>query len=564
MRLNAKKIAATILSTALITTMLGGCGTTARKTVEIDSNKTTLTVGYWNGGVGTEWLNSAIEKFEEKYKDTSFEEGKKGVQVVIGSSNKTTMEGETLKDIILNDDTHDEVFFTEGVFYQWWAKNGKMLDITEYVNEDLTEFGEEGNIASKISDDVMSSLQVDGKIYALPYWKSNYCMVYNATLFDENGWYIGADGKYTNAKGKLSAGPDGKEGTYDDGMPATYDEFYQLLEEIKKDNCVPLQFPGASQDYVTWYLTELAADNMGYDQFMLNYNMNGTAELVKQNSIDWDTMKFETEKVKITQKNAYELARQPGIAYVTKFAETILQDQTNYDVNKSLSGSFKIAQSQLEFVRNPTVSSQKNVAIMFDGVWWENEATNAFKETYGTKATKYDADMEYKIMPMPKATKEDIGSENLVVEALDTYCFIKSNIAPEKIDLATKFLQFVHTDEQMKEFTTITGLLKPFEYEVDTDKLTSFAKSVVEYTSTARTALPNDSNELYSYSPADFRIPKFIESKYAGDKEAADMITDIITAKNSGKYIYTAQDYFNGIINNRKNVRWKNYSNVIK
>ena len=72
-----KRFVTLFLSISLLV-VTAGCG--ARSTVEIDSSKTTLTVGNWNGGVGTEWLESAIKKFEEKYKDVSFEEGKKGVQ----------------------------------------------------------------------------------------------------------------------------------------------------------------------------------------------------------------------------------------------------------------------------------------------------------------------------------------------------------------------------------------------------------------------------------------------------------------------------------------------------
>lgn len=560
--MKAKRLAALLLGAALALTTVG-CGG-ARSTVEVDSDKTTLIVGNWDGGVGDEWLESAIAKFEEKYADTSFEEGKKGVQVIIGSNNKTTMEGETLKDIILTDDTKDEVFFTEAVFYQWWARNGKMLDLTEVVNEKLTDFGEEESIADKMDEDHLNALTIDDKIYALPFWENSYCMVYNATLFDEEGWYIAEDGSFTDANGKLSAGPDGQTGTYDDGMPATYDEFYALLEEIKKDNCTPIQFPGASQEYFTWLMAELAADNMGYDQFMLNYTFSGTAELVKTDTINWDTMEFETEQVEINQNNAYELSRQPGIIYATKFAETLLQNSTNYEVNKSLSGSFKITQSQLEFVRNPTVSSSKNVAIMVDGFWWENEADASFKETYGTNATKYDADMDYKVMPLPKATQEDVGSENVVVSALDSYCFIKSNIAPEKIEVATKFLQFVHTDAQMAEFTQMTSLTKPYDYEVDTEGLTSFAQSMIEMMNSSRVALPMDTNELYTYAPADFRLVRLMRTKYAPDKEDTDGIVSILTTTEGGSYIFSAEDYYKGIVDYRQNYQWKDYEAVLK
>ena len=59
-----KKIVTLLLSASLLLSA-AGCG--ARSTVDIDSSKTTLTVGNWNGGVGTEWLNAAIEKFEEMY-----------------------------------------------------------------------------------------------------------------------------------------------------------------------------------------------------------------------------------------------------------------------------------------------------------------------------------------------------------------------------------------------------------------------------------------------------------------------------------------------------------------
>ena len=63
------------LTLALIMLLpLMGCG--ARVTQEIDTSKTTLVVGVTKGGVGIEWLQSAIEKFEAKYADYSFEEGK--------------------------------------------------------------------------------------------------------------------------------------------------------------------------------------------------------------------------------------------------------------------------------------------------------------------------------------------------------------------------------------------------------------------------------------------------------------------------------------------------------
>lgn len=556
-----KKVLALVMAMALLLSLVG-CG--ARSTVTIDSTKTTLTVGVWNGGPEDDWLQDAIKRFEEKYADVSFEEGKKGVQVIIGSCNKTTMEGETLKNLVLTADSKDEVFFTEGVFYQYWATSGRMLDITEYVNEKLTEFGEDKSIADKMNTALKEAMTVDGKMYAIPYWQGQYCMVYNATLFDEEGWYFDANGQFTDASGNLGTGPDGKTGTYDDGLPRTYDEFFALLERINQDNATPIQWPGASQDYMSWLMAELAADYVGAEEFSLNYNFDGTATLVKNGSFNWDTLTYETEEVAITPNNAYELARQPGLAMASAFIERLVQNTSYYDVNNCLSGSFKITQSQLEFVRNPTVSAKKNVAIMVDGNWWENEAAASFKETYGTNATKYDADMEYKYMPFPKATEADVGKGmTMVGSPLDSYCFIKSNIDPAKIELATTFLQFVHTDAEMAAFTETTGLPKPYTYDYDESKMTSFGATMMEAMNSSTVVWPMDDNSLYRYAPADFRLVKWMRCRYAADKDASDGISSVLTTMQNGQYIYSAEDYFKGIYDFRKNAQWQQYDSIL-
>ena len=562
-----KKFVAILLGLVMIVSTIG-CGKGGfggvRSDVELDDSKTTLVVGNWNGGVGDEWLKAAIEKFEGKDADTSFEKGKKGVQVILGSNNKTTVAGENLKELIGTEGCNDDIFFTENVYYQWWAKTGKMLDITEYVKEPLKEFGEKESIVDKMNEDILGSMTVDGKIYALPFWVGTYCMVYNATLFDEEGWYVAEGGGYTNAKGKLGKGPDGKAGTYDDGMPATYDEFFELLAHIKKDNSTPILWPGASQDYLMWLIGELAADNMGYDQFMLNYTFSGEAELAKLNTVNYDTMEFETEKVTITENNGYELSRQPGLLYAVDFAERLVQNTSLYDPNKCMSGSYKIAQSQLDFVRNPSISSQKNVAILVEGTWWENEAIAAFRETFGTNATKYDAEMDYKIMPLPKATEEFVGTENIMVSPLDSFCFIKADIAEERKEAAVKFLQFVHTDAQMTEFTKMTGLTKPFDYKVDEEGLTSFAQSILETTENSRIVYPMSDNKVYTYSPSTFRLAILLRSAYNPDIGYRDNIVTALAETKNGNYVYDTEDYIKGIYDYRKNTLWKTFDNILK
>ena len=191
------------------------------------------------------------------------------------------------------------------------------------------------------------------------------------------------------------------------------------------------------------------------------------------------------------------------------------------------------------------------------------EADNAFAETYGTGATKYDSEMEYKWMPFPKANESKIGSENLIVSPLDSYCFINANIADEKKELAEAFIQFCHTDESLEEFTATTGMKKPYNYEVDDSQMTSFGKSVLEVVENSRVVFPKSNNELYVYSSINFRLANLMASMYDNDKQTTNMSLPL-TEKRDGEYTYDFMDYYKGILSYRENTLWSTFGNVLK
>lgn len=552
-----KKIVASILAVAMVFS-LAACG--AKTTEEVDANKTTLYVGNFAGGVGDEWLKSAMEQFEEKYADVSFEEGKKGVQLILGENNKTTMAGKELETLISSSKT--EIFFTQGVDYYDWVNKGLLHEITDITEETLTEYGEDESIAEKMYPELAESLKVDGKYYVLPFWEAFYGLVYNATLFDENSWYIAEDGSFTNAAGKLGAGPDGKSGTYDDGMPATYEQFFAMMDEMVKDNVTPIQW--GSNEYIIWLFGSLFADYEGYDDLMLNYTFDGETDLVKMDSIDSENVTYETEKVTITQKNGYELARQEGYLHVLNFAEDFFRGNGYYDANISMSTAYKISDAQLAFVRNARTTDKKPVAMIVEGCWWENEAITAFQETYGTGATKFDNEMEMKWMPLPKATEEQVGSENIQVSPLSSYCFINANIAEEKVEAAELFLQFCHTDAMMEEFTEITGMFKPYNYEVSDEKMTASAKSLLEVRENSRIVYPMDNNPVYVYSSQQFRLAELFTTQYdASEGESLDLAA-ILNKKEGTNYLYDYIDVFKGLLSYRQKNLWPTLETVIQ
>lgn len=554
-----KKLVAGLLAMTLALSV-AGCGVGVQKTEEVDDSKTTLYVGNFAGGVGDEWLKKAIDKFEDKYADQSFEDGKKGVQVIIGENNKTTMHGMELEDLISASKT--EVFFTQGVFYHDWVNQGLLLDITDIAEEKLSAYDEDRSILDKMNQDYAESMMTDGKIYALPFWEGTYGFVYNATLFDENEWYYGADGSFTTSSDDLAPGPDGKEGTYDDGMPATYDEFFALLDQIADDNVIPVQW--GSADYFTWLLAALAADYEGYDNSMANFTFDSEQTLVKLDTVDADSLAHETETVKITPENGYELARQEGYLYALNFAERLLQNTSYYDANVSLSTSYKPSDTQLAFVRNAYEQNAKGVAMIIEGSWWENEAITAFQETYGTNATKHDNEMEMKWMPLPKATKDKVGSETVQMSPLDSYCFINANIGENKVDAAKKFLQFCHTDEMMAEFTDVTGMFKPYDYALNEEGMTACVKSVAEIRENSRMLFPMSNHEVYTYMPDKFRYANLFTSNYDPSASATPIISSVLTIKDGADYKFDMIDYWKGMVEYRTKSLWPSLEAALK
>src|SRR5690554_5579005 len=121
--------ALTIIMTGLFIIMLTACDNLfSGEEVKIDEDKSQLRVGNYNGGVGEDWLDKLVERFESDYSEYEFEpgSGKKGVQVVVDHSQKYR---ETVSFHTMNFDSN-HVYFTEAVNVNELARLGLLLDIS--------------------------------------------------------------------------------------------------------------------------------------------------------------------------------------------------------------------------------------------------------------------------------------------------------------------------------------------------------------------------------------------------------------------------------------------------
>jgi ABC-type glycerol-3-phosphate transport system substrate-binding protein len=278
--------------------LLASCGSTS--SVPSDAQgKTILSVATYDGGVGKTWLENAKKRFEEKYKDTSFESGKTGVYVQIYGSK--AYNGTSL----LNKDLDRDVYYTEDVTYFDHVAKKQFLDLTDLVNAPLSDYSETKSIADKLDSQYKAFLTSgDGKYYAIPFYDGFYGFVYDVDLFDTNNWYFDDAGELYASEANKSKGPDNVKGTSDDGLPSTYAEFGKLFEAIRATGDVPFSYSGANKVYLDRALMNYWADYEGRDQMLLNYTFNGKAnDLVS--SFNGTTPVTGSEDV--TFKNGYEL-----------------------------------------------------------------------------------------------------------------------------------------------------------------------------------------------------------------------------------------------------------------
>ncbi len=474
-RLMAILLAALLLATAFV-----ACNETPDGEggeVEIDSSKTQLYVYCYNSGYGIEWLQSAIKKYEAINADKSFEEGKVGVQVIPYTPRAWPTAAE------IKDDKLNEVYFAEQISFRAFQNAGVFADITDAITgENPYDVGTEyPTIESRFDELAQNTFKVDGKYYAIPHFHGSYGLVYNADLFDENDWYFNTDGEiieFTASNKTRSAGPNGIAGDYDDGLPATYDQFFKLCDKIVEYQMVPVVCSGTSYKmHMEGLMASLIADYEGYENTVDRVNFSGSEIL---GSIVNGEFKLDSSATAYTEANGAEAFRQPGFYYALTFLERLIK--TEGYLNEEAFSDYKMTDAQDDFIYAGKDGETTEIAMLLDGDWWMQEASGTFDDT----AEDYGSEEERRLlrMPLPKATEDKIGESVTSYEDSGVYGFINANTAPEKMAVAVDFLQFINSSEQIYDLTKITNTIRPIKHTFTSEQiaaLTPYAQSLYEY-----------------------------------------------------------------------------------
>ena len=534
-------------------------------TEKVDKNRTQLYVTNFNKGFGDDWLYSLKLRFEDFYKDEHFEPGKTGVQVMIDNTDRAGPEF-----LPMMKSSESAVVFNEVVYYNSYVNAGVVADITDVVRGDLSVYGDEGTIEDKMSEQHKEFYTAkDGKYYGIPHYTSYTGIIYDVDLFEQRNFYLaynqdnGNNGFIKTKTDRRSLGPDGKTGVIDgvdysrdDGLPATYEEFFRLCEYIKGAGLVPTIWSGTYRSvYLSYILRSLAVDYEGKDQIMLNYTFDGTAENLVE-SISADGTVTKRPPVKIDNSNGYELYTSSGRYHAIDFLSRLtFQNGMNsgYWYKNGYEGGLSQIETQKMYLTS--VYESDRIAMLFDGIWWENEANDTFLNMSVGDPEMAKTSRRFGFMPMPKATTAEIGEKSTMLDTLYSMCFINKNVEDDPVvfDLAKKFLMFANTQQSLEEFTVITSSPKALNYEIseeNQEKMSYFARDVWNLAERSDIVYPISTNPLYLNNQSSFGYGDTFASKVNGT-----VYTDIGSAIYNFKF--TPKQLFDGIAELNSKANWE-------
>ncbi len=464
----------------------GSAGGDESFTEEIDTDKTQLYVRNYKGGFGNKWLYTAKDKLEAQYAGQSLEPGKTGVQVMIEDIKEAPDVSGIPNDIY-------DVYFAEALNYLQLVKQGVVEDITDVVTG-TNPLETSKTIESKMTAEQQAYFgypEADGAhYYGIPHYVTSLGFIYDIDRFNEKGYYFAkgyenetelANKFIVDDSDKKSAGPDGTEGTDDDGLPATYEDFFDLCQFILDSGDTPINWGAKSARYYQGTLLyQLMADYQGKDTFMKNATFNGTMdELVKfdengeivyksDGSIATESVTLDPTWTADQKGNGYETYRHISFYYALDFVHRLVDNTSKYGVaGKTDNSTYTAFDAQDDYVLSRHIG--KRQVMLLDGTWWDSESTGAFEEAityYGDKAKKENCN--YGWLPLPKATREQVAKKvkPTLLNGADSLCFIKTGLPDWKKELAKNFLRILHTDEALVDFTVKTNAFKNLQYEV--------------------------------------------------------------------------------------------------
>ena len=503
-----KKLLALFLSVAVLftATATAACNFGMVDEEPDDPNKTQLNIAISDDGIGRGWYNWLKQEYERLHPDVQVKLQDRTAQL--------TQHG--LAVTILDDDIACMSFKDYDLYGNY------VMDITDAVrskayDENYNYVGM-GNgtvsVEDRLSADEAGIFNIgtpsNPQFKVMPWYSYIYGMWYDVDMWEENELdefegYRGLDG--ISGTEDDFWGPDGEQGTYDDGKPATFEDFKRLLAYMKQNGISSTPFTWSQKEnwMQTYVLDYIIASYEQKNDYTLQYTFNGTHTIVGE----------------ITPETGYKLytdqARQ-GYKAALYFSE-LIDSKEYYSAGSVKSGSTHL-EAQNEYLNSVVNESDgKRSMFLFEGSWWQYEAKDYFDQMAKRVNARYAyGTRKFAFFPFPKfigtdgVTDQSVDDKNVCpVSSTSSFVPLQKAVSKGKGDLVKDFLLFAMSNQALTSFVEINNIpvTVDFKWDKENNNFNYMTRSQFEYMEDKNTEI------VYMRNEADCSASKCFRESYS-------------------------------------------------
>ncbi len=329
--------------------------------------------------------------------------------------------------------------FTAPIFnYDDWAEKGL-----------LTE--------ASATDETKDALTKEGITYHEQKVGSATKLIFDSATFSSS---------YAQGDVIMSAGKDGKFGTYDDGQPVTYSEFQTLYSKLLTqytNTCITSDAGCYSEDLVL-------------DAFAQINGIEGYNAIVKFDSEGKEVTLSDGSKEVISLQNGNHAYKIGGVKTAMDFFYTyFLESKSGYTQVE-----LNVGDAQAKYC-NGLFDSNHSIAMIYEGNWFENQAKDRLATATKNHPNNHlgKLDLRYLMLPNFDGQRGIDGEGNGTCLTASEYGSIAVTNQSDATKLAAikDLLKFFLSDAQLAKATCSSGISFAYDYTLTDAQLDAMAPS---------------------------------------------------------------------------------------
>ena len=531
-----KRILALILALAM---MLGltACGGGSGNDGVFGSGDVTLEFTVSDYGFGTSWLRNAVTRFCEEYADYDFGGGKIGVKGKVVLTEEGTEAMPT---------SGNDIYFLQNQGLETITMSTNTLDLNDIITTKLYD-DDTKSIEDKLyPEDRERYKGNDGHYRALPTHENTQGLTYDRKLFETNGYFIAkpeavdvvphtfekieeilpyvnfVDVEVDGWEENLSVGPDGIEGTLDDGLPSSLMEYFTLCDYMAQSSVYPLACSGKYTWYMHCTIEGLMNNFIGGEDLVGFYDFTmDDLDVVVNFLIDESNptgsnpfygldyiQKPNYKKVDLTEETGFYTTWSAAKYWAFAWAEVMVREGWIAEGGHPTVKPKNHIDTQAAFINggyNSVSGPADEIAMLTEGTYWYNESRERGNITNFNRLNPEVGEQDLRPMPLPSniftsvtgeegtetvagLTESTKGKQGAYITMQTVYMCANARVQedPALLNATLKFFEFFHTDEELQRATATAGFKKMFQYKMDNAETSqgweSYYKSLYEYT----------------------------------------------------------------------------------